>query len=493
MNGKMKNTYDVYSEFHKKIDVSKIVPGYKPIIPRRQKKGSERLTNMHVRSDNMVVPNLLTGEKQKRENPLPPEFKSVLEISTRSPYCPIPFVLDVNMGKCSYLCKYCFQAQSIESLMTSFFDSENPMELRWASVEHTKKELNDVLSARGVEPDEREPMRGKCGSINETKSLKKAVAQQVPLRFGTRSENFLPGEKEHKVALMSLKVIRDFNYPLIINTKSDLIIKEPYFDIITSMGDKVAIQVTISHIDDKFSKALEPGAPSATKRWEVLKQFNDVGIRGMVRMEPCAHFLNASDEHLEKYMKVAQESGCKHFMGDTYHHTVKAQEVQSLFYDMGIDFGRMWESTSEYQILGSYAMEKAMYYAKKNGIKCGTFNYHSVPWNDDPVCCMVGDSFGSWSKYSMINALRNELVETGKPLGFKAFDDKYYGLELHPAIRQRFKDVWNLEVNNCFNPDFMEGCIPVDRDEDNNLVWQFKPELLGEGYRNIIKMYGETK
>jgi len=35
----------------------------------------------------MVVPNLLTGEKQKRENPLPPEFKSVLEISTRSPYC----------------------------------------------------------------------------------------------------------------------------------------------------------------------------------------------------------------------------------------------------------------------------------------------------------------------------------------------------------------------------------------------------------------------
>lgn len=492
----MKNTFDPYTEYHKKIDISQIVPGHKPLIPRHSKSGQERLTNMHVRADDMNVKNLLTGETLHRENPLPTEFKSVLEISTRSPYCPIPFVLDTMMGRCSYLCRYCFTAQSIESLMTSFFDTDkDPLEPRYANVERTKKYLAEVLLARGVEPNERRTGLNcqKCGNINDSYSLKKASAQRIPLRFGTRSENFLPPEKHHKVALESLKVIADFEYPLIINTKSDLIAKDPYFKVIASMDKNVAVQVTVSHINDKFSKLLEPGAPSATARWKTLKAFNDVGIKGMVRMEPCAHFLNASDSHLEKYMEKAKESGVTCFMGDAYHHTVKAEEVQNLFYDMDVDFQRMWEASSEYQILGSHGMEKAMYYAKKNGMKAGTFNYHSVPWNDDPVCCMVGKQFGSWSKFSMINALRNEFVENpNKQISFTDFDNKYYGMELHPAIRQRLKDVWNLKIQNCFNPDFMEGMIFIDYDSEGNIIWKFDPSRMGEGYKNLIKMFGSN-
>jgi hypothetical protein len=293
------------------------------------------------------------------------------------------------------------------------------------------------------------------------------------------------------VSLVALKVIKDFEYPTIINTKSDLILEEPYFATICEMGKNVAIQETISHMDDKFGKLLEPGAPLSSRRWKVLKTFNDVGINAMVRMEPCAHFLNADDTHLQKYMDKASECGCKAFMDDVYHHTVKAEEVQNLFYEIGIDFGRMWEATSEFQILGSLAMEKAMYYAKKKGIRTGTFNYHSIPWNDDPVCCMVGKQFGSWSKFSMVHALRNEFVERpNTDISFTDFDEKYYGLELHPAIRQRIKDVWNLDNINCFNPDFMEGMIPVGRDSEENLIWRFEPRRMGEGYKALISMYG---
>jgi hypothetical protein len=836
--------FDPYSKYHGKIDVSKIVPGYKPIIPRLSKEGSGRLTASHHRASNMIVPNLLTGEKQKRENPLPPEFKSILEVSTRSPYCPISFTLDVNMGYCGMGCIYCvpggtriimadgrvkkiknikegektlgynteeevlvtntvtklmkrrtnnyyrilfgddsiditgehpvwtkkgwknaadlsvgeevlwfdspilrsykdtsdrmklsnpmknksivrknrdvyysnksdrkqsekmldrwendegyrnivsdtltrrnpmriervaykqsqtrkrkirsgeikvtspflsaepeqiaewvqkgfknsignrydlpsknekqliglmdefelpfkyvgdgqlwinnknpdfvcaldgfhliefvgdtfhndpeeymkqrdidlaphpvlylfkedldtpiitakkiqkfvtnptinwrkikdkvlieksttvynieaegtnnyfaegllvhncFQAKSIESLMTSFFDSDNPMALRWASKEHVRKELPAVLSARGVEPDERESMRGKCGSIGDTNTLKKAAAQRVPLRFGTRSENFLYGERKQRVSLEVLKIVRDMDYPLIINTKSDLLLEEPWFSAICELGDNVAIQESISHNDDKVAKRLEPGAPSSTRRWEVLKAFNDVGITAMVRMEPCAHFLNADDKHLIEYMDKAVESGVKNFMGDVYHHTANQEEVQNLFYENGFDFGRMWEATSEYQGLGSLSFEKAMYYAKKNGIRTGTFNYHSIPWNDDPVCCMVGDQFKTWSKYSLVHILRNVFVEhPNTNISFEDFDKKHYGLELHPAIRERIKEVWNLEKLNCFNPDFMEGMIPVDHDSEGNLVWRFEPKRMGESYRKIEKMF----
>jgi len=137
-------------------------------------------------------------------------------------------------------------------------------------------------------------------------------------------------------------------------------------------------------------------------------------------------------------------------------------------------------------------MEKAMYYAKKHGLKAGTFNYHSVPWNDERVCCMVEEFFkngdASWNKYSAINALK-EIIERGK-MSFSEFDDKFYGHELHPGYRLRLMHVWDFKVVNCFNFDFCEGMVPVGYDENGHLIWKFDPSRIGEGYENLIKMFG---
>jgi len=483
--------YDVYSKYHGKIDLAKIVPKFHPLFPIEKKHDSFRLSRPHVRKQNFRTLNLFTGKLETREQPLPPEFKTILELSCRAPYCPVPFTLDTMMGVCAYNCIYCFTALTVSSLMTAFFDSDKPLAPRYASPNYVAKYLDEVLNAKGVEPYERYGGSKVCGSTTETRSLKKAAAQRIPLRFGTRSENFLPREKEVGVALTALKIIKDHEYPLIINTKSDLLLEEPYFSTITEIKH-VAIQVTITHNDDSVAKRLEPGAPPSSRRWEVLKTFNEVGVNAMPRMEPAAAFINDDDEHLEAYFTKAAECGCKKFMGDAYHHTVRAEEVRRLFYSKGFDFDRTWEATSEYQILGSYVMEKAMYYAKKHGIKAGTFNYHSLPWNDEPVCCMVEEFFkngASWNKYSMVHALKNEIIEHGK-MGFAEFDDKYYGYELHPGYRLRIKQVWNLEINSCFTPDFCEGMVPVDRDEKGNIVWKFDPSRIGEGYENLIKMFG---
>jgi len=219
----------------------------------------------------------------------------------------------------------CFTALTVSSLMTAFFDSDKPLAPRYASPEYVKKYLDEVLTAKGVEPYERYSGSNVCGSTNDTRALKKAAAQRIPLRFGTRSENFLPREKEVGAALTALKVVKDHEYPLIINTKSDLLLEEPYFSAITEIKN-VAIQVTITHNDDSVAKRLEPGAPPSSRRWEVLKTFNEVGINAMPRMEPAAAFINDDDEHLEAYFTKAAECGCKKFMGDAYHHTVKATQ-----------------------------------------------------------------------------------------------------------------------------------------------------------------------
>lgn len=481
--------YDPYSLFHGKIKIEKIVPKLVPLAEAERKKGSGRLTHPHKRFKSLSHLDLFKEKMVELTTPIPEGFKSILELSTRAPYCPCPFVLDTVIGECSFGCVYCFSALTYSSLSTSFFDSDKPLAPRYAKPSYVKKYLNEILTARGVEPYERQRTESKtCGNITETKALKKASAQRIPLRFGTRSENFLPHEKKVGVALEALKVIRDHDYPLIINTKSDLILEEPYFGLIADMGKKVAIQVSITHNNDDVAKKLEPGAPSSTRRWEVLKTFNKIGIKAMPRMEPCAHFLNADDEHLQNYFDEAEKADCKNFMGDSYHYTVRAEQIARMFYRIGVDFDRMWEATSEYQILGSYAFEKAMYYAKKHGLRAGTFNFHSLPWNDDPVCCMVGEQFGSWNKYSMVHFLRNEVIENGKA-SFEELDDRYYGYELHSGYRSRIRDVWNLKLENAWNPYWCEGMVPVNLDSKGNLVWKFSPSLMGEGYSNLVKIF----
>jgi DNA repair photolyase len=395
----------------------------------------------------------------------------------------------ILVHNCSYNCRYCFSALTVSSLMTAFFDSDEPLKPRYSRPETVREQLDDVLKARGVEPYERKTGAKDeiCGSVGDTYSLKKAAAQRIPLRFGTRSENFLPAEKKYGVALEALKVVKDHNYPLIINTKSDLPIKDPYFKIISEMGKNVAIQVSIIHTDDKIGKKLEPGAPTSTKRFEVLKTFNECGIRAMPRMEPACAFLNDSCEHLEDYFTKAEEAGCTHFLGDPFHHTVHAEEIVKTFYSIGIDFDRMWEATTEYQILGSYVFEHAMYHAKKHGLKASCFNYHSVPYNDNVVCCGVDDLFPNYHKYSMINFL-NELI-TNKKMSFEEFDEKYYGYELNPGFRERLKRAINMENISWDNPDFMEGTY-VSREEPENFEWKFDPRKIGQGYTDIERLFG---
>lgn len=384
----------------------------------------------------------------------------------------------------------CFSALTVSSLMTAFFDSPEPLRPRYAKPETVRKTLTDVLMARGVEPYERNDNNCKrCGSVGETPALKKAAAQRIWLRLGTRSENFLPAERTHKAALEALKVVQDIDYPLIINTKSDLLLEDPYWKQLSEMNHKnLAVQVSITHCDDEMGKKLEPGAPKSSRRFKVLEMLNKSGIRGLIRMEPAMAFVNNSCEHLDEYFGRAHDAGVEHFLGDPFHHTVHSEAIVETFRTLGIDFDRMWEASTEHQITGSYVFEHAMYHAKKYGIKCGTFNYHSVPYSDHVVCCGVDDmgENASWNKYSMIHFLNELLVK--KKLSWAEFDKKYYGYELNGGFRERLRQAVNMENQSWDTPDWMAGAYVID-DTPGNFTWGFDPNRLHEGFQRVERQF----
>lgn len=488
---------DVYSQFHNKIDMNKISPSYKPLLSIEKKKNIVRLGKIHVRKQNFKVYDLFSHKYTERIAPLPEHYKNIFELSTRAPFCPLPFNFDVGIGICPFGCIYCFTSLTISSLMTAFFDSPTPFKPRFAKPEYLKKQMKEILDARGVEPYERLDIKNPkvkniCGNLNSTYSMKKAASQRIPLRIGNRFENFLPIERRLGITKLALEILKDYDYPTIINTKSDLILQEPYFSLISSFGKNIAIQVSLIHTDDDVAKRLEPNAPPSSKRWEVIKAFNEVGINALPRMEPCAYGINGSDEHLIRYMDKAKECGVKNFVLDAWHHTVKAEEIRLMFYNKGFDFDKMWYGSSEYQIVGSYIVEKAMYYAKQRGIKSGTFNYHSIPYNDSNVCCMVDNlhkKYGNFNQYSLVNIMKSFIIGNNKPVTFEEIDNKLYGRELHPLIYETIKKTWNLYSEHWASPYWVEGLIPIGKDGEGNLIWQWQPHLVGEGYKALMKIY----
>lgn len=480
--------YDVYSPYHGKIRHEKIVPKLVPLWREKvEKRGISRVRE-HVRARRMEIFNLLEGKLEKRERRLPGEWKSIMEISCRNYCCPYPFNIDpFESGGC-FGCIYCFAVYTKSSLYTSFFDG-NPWAPRFPRPGYIRRVLTEVLRARGVEPYEREYRESRwCGSVSSMKALKKAAAQEIPLRMGNRAEPFFPAERTCGATLEALEVLNEFDYPLIINTKGDLLLEEPYFSKICNLS-KVAIQVSIIHNDDEVAKRLEPGAPPSSRRWEVIKTFNEVGVTALPRLEPIMAFINADDEHLREYASKARECGVKYCLMDAYSYTTRSPEIRKMFAMMGFDFDRMFEATSEYQVLGSYLIQKASYYLKKEGIKTGSFDFNTIPYNDTETCCTIDPVFGNWYRYNTYEATKL-IVKRGR-LSFSEFDEMYYGHELAPEIRKRVRAVWNHKVEDPWSPDNCEGVYVAGVDENGDLVYAFDKDRLGEEYRNILALWGD--
>jgi len=485
--------YDIYSKYHGKIKIEKLVPKLKPLWEEEVKKEGISRVRSHVRAVKMQVFDLFEGKFKARKNPIPEEFKSIMEISCRAPECGYPFNIDTQESGACYNCIYCFSITVKSSMYTSWFDG-NVFKPRFPHKEYVRKTLTDILRARGVEPYQRESnvdrVKPSCGSLSDTKALKKAAAQGIPLRMGNRSECFLPPEKYHGTALEALKVIKEFNYPLIINTKSDLLLEEPYFSLITSL-DKVAIQVSLIDIRDDVAKKLEPGAPPSSRRLEVIRRFREVGIEAYPRLEPIMGFINGTPQHLEAYAEKVAEAGARRCLMDTYSYTTRSDEIRKLFYERGFDFDRMFWLTSENRVIGSYLIAMAQYYLKRKGIKTATFDYDNIPYNDTVSCCCIDDfnGFGNFNFYNMFHFTR-ELIVTRKAMSFKDFDEKYYGYELHPGHRNYIRKVMNLEIPNAWCPIWQQAVEAIGRDEEGNIIYKFNPDLLSEPFENMVKMFG---
>ena len=129
------------------------------------------------------------------------------------------------------------------------------------------------------------------------------------IAIGTNTDPYQPIERERKVMRGILEVLERANHPVGIVTKGALVTRD--IDILARMAKrnlaKVAISVT--SLDPKLSRTMEPRASSPEKRLEALRQLSEAGIPTTVMVAPVIPALN--DAEIERILDAAAHAGVK--------------------------------------------------------------------------------------------------------------------------------------------------------------------------------------
>ncbi|MGF0537092.1 PA0069 family radical SAM protein [Agrobacterium sp. ES01] len=214
-----------------------------------------------------------------------PPFRTEVQVErprtviTRNDSPDIPFDRSINPYRgCEHGCIYCF-ARPTHSYMG--LSAGLDFEAKLFAKPDAAKLLERELSKPGYKP--------------------KTIA------IGTNTDPYQPIEREWRIMRQILEVLDKANHPVAIVTKSALVLRD--LDILSSMAERglMKVGISVTTLDRKLSRAMEPRASTPSKRLEAIKTLSDAGVPVAVMMAPIIPALN--DHEIERILDSGKAAG----------------------------------------------------------------------------------------------------------------------------------------------------------------------------------------
>ena len=178
----------------------------------------------------------------------------IKEISAKSIVTPsrLPeadFVINPYVG-CAHGCKYCYAR-----FMKRFTGHSE----KWGAFVDVKINAADLIPTM----------------INKFKG--KSIV------IGSVTDPYQPAEKKYELTRKILEKLIELQPDLDVLTKSDLIARD--IDLLKQFKH-LTVTISLSMIDEELRRQLEPGAFSASRRFEALKKLHRAGIRTVLFVSP---------------------------------------------------------------------------------------------------------------------------------------------------------------------------------------------------------------
>jgi DNA repair photolyase len=129
------------------------------------------------------------------------------------------------------------------------------------------------------------------------------------IALGANTDPYQPIERTYRITRQILEVMLEFNHPVGIVTKSASIIRD--LDLLKELAARglVKVAVSVTTLDAKLARAMEPRAATPAKRLATLELLAAAGIPTVVMMGPIIPAIN--DMEIEAILKAAYGAGVR--------------------------------------------------------------------------------------------------------------------------------------------------------------------------------------
>ncbi|MDX2265879.1 MAG: PA0069 family radical SAM protein [Hyphomicrobiales bacterium] len=128
-----------------------------------------------------------------------------------------------------------------------------------------------------------------------------------PIMLGSNTDPYQPIERERLLTRRLLEICERFNHPVGVVTKSALILRD--LDVLEKLAARglVKVAVSVTTLDHRLARRMEPRASTPMKRLEALKALSAAGAPTVIMTAPVIPALN--DHEIEALLEAGAASG----------------------------------------------------------------------------------------------------------------------------------------------------------------------------------------
>ena len=224
------------------------------------------------------------------------EIPSRSILNRTKPNMPFQWTINPYRG-CEFGCKYCYARYTHEFMELDAFEFEDKIYAKSAAAHLLRQELG-------------------------------RIDRKDHIAIGTATDPYQPAERRFGRMRSILEVFaRERGRFLGITTKSDLVLRDVELLREISRGNVLSINLTITTLDEKLARLLEPRAPAPRLRLDAVRRLSDAGICVSVFPSPIMPGLTDGERQLDRLAKAARDAGALSFGGGPLFLMPSAQKV----------------------------------------------------------------------------------------------------------------------------------------------------------------------
>jgi DNA repair photolyase len=135
----------------------------------------------------------------------------------------------------------------------------------------------------------------------------------LPVMISSATDAYQFAEAKFGITKKCIQVLQQFQIPFYVFTKSCLIERD--LNLFHNYNTKCFVVWSITTIDEKVKRIIEPGTPPTSRVFETIKKFIDSGIKCCVNIDPIIPFVTDSEEHILSIVDMCHQLGIRYISG----------------------------------------------------------------------------------------------------------------------------------------------------------------------------------